>query len=66
MTDDSYLIEYQRVGSIVKVTAIDPATGTEAVIQGPATAGERMLAQAAIKKLEYLLRQKHGGDSRGV
>jgi len=66
MTDDSYLIEYQRIGSIAKVTAVDPATGTEAVIQGPANVGERMLAQAAIKKLEYLLRQKHGKNSGSV
>lgn len=63
MTDNGYYVEFKRVGSIVKVTAIDSVTGREAVIQGPASAGEHALAQAAVKKLEFLLRQKHGDDS---
>lgn len=63
MADSGYIIEFQSVGSIVKVTAIDPVSGREAVIQGPATAGQHALGQAAVKKLEFLLRQKHGGDS---
>jgi len=62
MTDNGYIVEYQRVGLIVKVTAIDPDSGTEAVIQGPANAGEHALAQAAVKKLEFLLRKKHKND----
>lgn len=63
MADSSYLIEFQRIGHLVKVTAIDPVTGMEVVIQGPASAGEQALSQLAVKKLEYVLRQKHGGDS---
>ncbi len=59
MADDGYFVEYQRIGAIVKVTAVDPATGTEAVLQGPASAGEQALARAAVKKLEFLLRKKH-------
>lgn len=63
MTDDGYFVEYQRIGAIVKVTAIDPVTGTEAVLQGPASAGDHALGQAAVKKLEFLLRKKHEKDS---
>ncbi len=58
-----YLLEFQQIGSLVRVTAIDPRTGMEAVIQGPASAGELTLKQAAIRKLVYLQRrQKSGRD----
>lgn len=58
--DHGYFIEFQRVGHVVKVTAVDPASGLEAVIQGPASAGEHLLAQSAVKKLEFLLRKRNG------
>jgi hypothetical protein len=49
------LYEYRRIGASVKVTAIDPKTGREVSIVGPASAGERALADAAAKKLRYVL-----------
>jgi len=49
------LIEFAQIGRIMRVTAIDPETGIEAVIQGPATAGQAILKQNALKKLQYLL-----------
>lgn len=55
MGQREYLVEFQRYGGIVKVTAIDTVTGREAVIQGPASAGEHALKLAAVKKLEFLL-----------
>lgn len=51
----NYLIEFRRIGALVKVTALDPVTGIEATIQGPVTAGEAILSQSAARKLEYLI-----------
>jgi hypothetical protein len=64
MADKGYFLEFQQVGPLVRVTAIDPASGKEAVIQGPASAGETALGRAAIQKLEYLLRKNHA-DGQG-
>lgn len=55
MSDDGLLYEFRRIGASVKVTAIDPTTGREVSIVGPASAGERALADAAAKKLRYVL-----------
>lgn len=53
-----YLIEFQHIGNIVRVTAIDPESGLEAVIQGPASAGELVLKRAALQKLVFLQRKR--------
>ncbi len=49
------LLEFQQVGSAVKVTAVDPVTQVEVSIQGPASAGEAALRRTAIAKLRYAL-----------
>jgi hypothetical protein len=51
-------VEFTVLGNSVKVTAIDPATGLEASIMGPAGAPQSVLAQAARRKLAYLARKK--------
>jgi hypothetical protein len=48
------LIEERRVGAWLKVAAVDPRTGEEAVAAGPATAPEQV-RQAAIGKLRRRL-----------
>jgi len=55
-----FIIEYRRLPGAggVKVTAIDPETGREACIVGPAAAGKDGLAKLAIRKLRYVMRQK--------
>lgn len=50
-----YLIEFVRIGNSVKVSAIDPVTGQEAAIIGPAAAGESVLSRQAIAKLKYVM-----------
>ena len=60
-----YLLEFQQIGALVRVTAIDPQTGVEAVIQGPASAGELALKQAAIRKLVYLQRRQKKSEDEG-
>ena len=52
------LIEFVEQGNVVKATAIDSLTGTEASIVGPASAGREVLAQAAANKLKYVLEKK--------
>ena len=49
------LLEFQRIGGVVKVTAVDPGTQVEVSIQGPASAGEATLRRTAITKLRYVL-----------
>ena len=50
-------VEFIVIGNTVKATAIDPATGREASIVGPATAPQSVLAEAARRKLEYVLKK---------
>jgi hypothetical protein len=52
------LFEIIYVGNLARITAIDPDTGTEVVIQGPASAGEMVLKQNAARKLLYVLNKK--------
>lgn len=52
------LLEFVQIGAFVRVTAVDPVTGIEAVIQGPVTAGEAALRHTAMQKLAYLLRKQ--------
>lgn len=50
-----YIVEFKPQGRYVKVTAVDPATGTEAVIVGDASQPQQVLEHTAIRKLQYLL-----------
>ncbi|HEU0096621.1 MAG TPA: hypothetical protein VFQ52_09205 [Rhizomicrobium sp.] len=51
-------VEFIVQGNVVKATAIDSATGTEASVVGPASASQAVMAEAARRKLEYVLRKK--------
>ncbi|RME61627.1 MAG: hypothetical protein D6782_13755, partial [Alphaproteobacteria bacterium] len=42
-SDEGFLIEFVALGNAVKVSAIDPATGTEVSILGAATASRHDL-----------------------
>ena len=52
------LLEFVVQGNAVKATAIHAATGIEASIVGPANAGRDALAQAAVRKLNYVMAKK--------
>jgi hypothetical protein len=52
------IIEFQPIGGLVKVSAMDVQTLTEISIQGPANAGEQILKRNALKRLDYVLRKK--------
>ena len=51
-------VEFIQMGNTVKATAIDPETGQEASIVGPASAPRALLAENARKKLEYVKAKK--------
>jgi hypothetical protein len=51
-------VEFITLGNSVKATAIDPETGQEASIVGPANAPRSLLAENARKKLEYVKAKK--------
>jgi Domain of unknown function (DUF6898) len=52
------LFEFVAQGGVAKATAIDAATGVEASVVGPATAGREVLVQAAARKLQYVLAKR--------
>lgn len=51
-------VEFVVMGNTVKATAIDPASGVEASIVGPANAPQAVLAENARRKLEYVLKKR--------
>jgi len=56
------IFEFITVGAYVKVTAVDPVTGTEATIVGDPMRGELALRQVALRKLKYIMdKQRTGG-----
>jgi hypothetical protein len=55
---DGVILEFAHIDGVVRVSAMDPHTLTEVVIQGPASAGEAALRHAALRKLDYVLRRR--------
>ena len=58
MAEREVYIEFVVQGNVIKATAIDAATGVEASIVGPANAPRSTLAEAAARKLDYVLKKK--------
>ncbi len=58
MSAREIIFEFRRIGNVVKVTAIDVASGIEAVIAGPAHAAEHALRDAARRKLVYVMKRQ--------
>lgn len=54
MPGGEVLFEFQRVGSYMKVVAIDPATGDEVSVAGPASGSTELLKRTAINKLRFV------------
>jgi hypothetical protein len=54
--------EFKIQGNVVKATAIDPTTGTEVSLAGPANpAAREALKAAAARKLVFVLKKKRSG-----
>lgn len=54
------IVEMRPVGSVVRVAAVDVATGIEVVVMGPASAGQQTLEQLALAKLRRRLATDKG------
>jgi hypothetical protein len=54
------LIEFQRVGTYMKATAMDPETLTEVTVVGPANNSQEQLRRTVLAKLEYVLAKNAG------
>lgn len=52
------IFEFHSIGAIVRVSAMDTASMTEVVTQGPVSAGEATLKRNALRRLAYVLRKK--------
>ena len=52
------ILELCPVGNIMRVSAMDTVTMIEVTIQGPVNAGEYVLKQNALVKLEYVLKKE--------
>ncbi|MDZ4381904.1 MAG: hypothetical protein U0942_11240 [Parvibaculum sp.] len=60
------IFEYVPIGSSVKVTAVDVASGLEVSVVGPSIAAPRELERVAVQKLRYMLeKKKNEGAARG-
>lgn len=58
MAGREIFVEFIVLGNSVKATAIDPDSGLEASVVGPAGAPRTAMAEAARKKLQYVARKK--------
>ncbi len=56
------LFEMKYVGRVVRVTAIDPATGTEVVSVGDAERSVAALKRLAARKLMYVLKRRRAQE----
>lgn len=58
MPQNQYIIEFWQVGNSVKVSAIDLVSLTEVSIVGSPKMSQDQLRNAAVQKLQYVLRKK--------
>ena len=58
------ILEFQRVGDYVKVSAMDVETLIEASIVGAASASQAELERLALKKLDYVLKKQRPAPRR--
>lgn len=57
-TENGVIIEFHAIGNVVKVSAVDMATGTEVSIVGPVNHPEALLKANVLRKLKYVLEKK--------
>ena len=58
-TPQQVIFEFRQIGTAIKVSAVDVATGTEVTVQGAASANRKELEQVALQKLRYILSKKN-------
>ena len=58
MAGNNYIVEFISVGSSIKVSAVDPETGTEVSIVASPQVTQAQMSELATRKLEYVLKRK--------
>jgi hypothetical protein len=61
----SVIFELTVLGDVARMAAVDEATGTEAVVVGPARTARSDLEALALRKLERLLDRRPSEPRRG-
>lgn len=56
------LFELRPVGNLMRVTAIDPGTGTEVITVGDPQAGRETLERIATRKLKYVIAKQRNNQ----
>ena len=54
------ILEFVGMGAVMRVSAMDPSSLTEVVVQGPIGADQNHLADLARQKLMFVLAKKQG------
>jgi hypothetical protein len=57
------IFEFIKIGSYVKVSAVDTRTGTEVSIVGDPMRGEQALRRTALRKLQMVMKKQ--SETRG-
>ncbi|MDA1309898.1 MAG: hypothetical protein O2985_09865 [Proteobacteria bacterium] len=58
LNENGVIVEFVKVGSYVKVSAVDPVSMIEVSIVGNPMSGEAMLTRTAIRKLKYVMEKR--------
>jgi len=58
------LFEFRKVGKYIRVSAIDPDSGTEVIMIGDPKQGQEVMKRLATRKLVYVMNKK-GFRGRG-
>ncbi len=59
------LIEYRRVGKMLRVIAIDPITRTEVIMIAPADTTKKEMKRHAARKLAYVIAKNRNDGNEG-
>jgi hypothetical protein len=57
MASKEILMEIQRIGTILRVSAIEADSGIEVVFQAPASTNRTTLKKLAMDKLHYVMKK---------
>lgn len=63
---DDIILEFTAVGGVLRVSAMDTASLTEVVVQGPVGSDRTSLANLARQKLAFVLQRNRGGGTRAA
>lgn len=57
MPQPGYIVEFVTIGNSIKVSAVDPVSGTEVSAIGSPQATQAQMSALAVRKLEYVLKR---------